>query len=176
MSSAIVNHWIIAAASWQRNVVLIVFGLVFFCHLSIHRNLLKYSVTLWIISHNYNFWCYDLLWMVLLVHPSFSNTFWSCTWPIDPFAKWCWGISHFHSVTGSLDMQNHRGAWLPPCHDFCYSQNPIWLLTAITKIQRFCFSRYMRVQYLNSNWNWCAKFDSDIVLTIRGHLHLHRSW
>ena len=39
----------------------------------------------------------------------------------------------------------------------------------------FCFSRYMHVQYLNSNWNWYVEFISDIVLMIRGHLHLYRS-
>ena len=33
----------------------------------------------------------------------------------------------------------------------------------------------MQVQYINSNWNWCAEVVSDIVLTIGGHLHLHRS-
>ena len=49
------------------------------------------------------------------------------------------GVSHFHLVSGSLDMKNHRGACLSGGHEIRYRPNPIWPPSAIMKFQLFYF-------------------------------------
>ena len=58
------------------------------------------------------------------------------------------GVSDFHVVSGSLDMKNHRGAYLPGGADLRYGPNPKWPPSAMMKFQLFYFLEYMQVQYL----------------------------
>ena len=54
------------------------------------------------------------------------------------------GVSHFHLVSGCLDMKNHR-ACLPGGPDLRYGPNPKWPPSAIMKFQLFYFLEYMQV-------------------------------
>ena len=61
------------------------------------------------------------------------------------FQKGVRGVSHFHVVSGSLDMKNHRGACPPGGPDLRYGPNPKWPPSAIMKFQLFYFLEYMQV-------------------------------
>ena len=77
------------------------------------------------------------------------------------------GISHFHSLSGSIDMKNHRGACRPCGHEWRYMAKSNMAAVGHDENSTLLFFGVYASVIPLIILIFCVEFISDIVLTFR---------